>query len=372
MGVENNNKKNDLVLAVFFSYGVGIETWQRQGIIDRELALYTRLIPFFKKIYFFTYDTLSNHKEIDKDLIVVPNSSWLPNFLYSLFMPFVHRKLLSSATIYKTNQMYGSWSAVIAKWFFHKPLVVRAGFRLSTNARHLDIFRKTIARMIERLALMNADYAIATTREDAEYYQFFATHVTVIPNFVDTELFSPKIGGGDGSVRTLLYVGRLSKEKNLGNLIEAVCNLPNVQLLIVGDGEERASLEGQAKNSQAPVVFKGKASYAEVANYMKQADVFVLPSLYEGNPKVILEAMASGLPVVATNVRGINTLIEHGVTGFLTGIGSKEIRCGIETLLKNPQMCLQLGKTARERAVEHYTLKKISKKELVLYSCLLS
>lgn len=94
---------------------------------------------------------------------------------------------------------------------------------------------------------------------------------------------------------------------------------PNIQLTVIGDGEDRAELESQVKKLglNPQVNFVGYQSSESVRRYLQAADIFVMSSFAEGVPVVLMEAMMTGLPVVATQVAGVSELVEEGVNGFL-------------------------------------------------------
>lgn len=126
-----------------------------------------------------------------------------------------------------------------------------------------------------------------------------------------------------GTVR-LLFVGRLTRAKGLPYLVQAVAALRAsglaVTLDLVGDGETRSALESDvgSRGLAGSVSFHGMVSPGdELRAFYRGADVFVLPSVSEGTPKVLLEAMASAVPVVATDVGGVSTVVESGVNGLL-------------------------------------------------------
>ncbi len=129
----------------------------------------------------------------------------------------------------------------------------------------------------------------------------------------------------------LLFVGRLTRAKGLHYLLEAVAALRsrgrNVVLDLVGDGELRAELAEQARalGMESAIRFRGyKTLGDELFGFYRGADVFVLPSISEGTPKVILEAMANAVPVVATDVGGVATVVASGESGMLVPPKSPE------------------------------------------------
>lgn len=145
-------------------------------------------------------------------------------------------------------------------------------------------------------------------------------HCGVIP-----ERYAGEAQPDAGSGVRLLFVGRLTAIKGLRVLLEAFGDAlearPDLHLTIVGDGDDRAHLEQMAKPLGASVTFAGFKSQQGVAEALREADIFVLPSFAEGLPVVLMEALASGTPVIATQVAGVNELVEHGTNGFLVPAG---------------------------------------------------
>lgn len=167
--------------------------------------------------------------------------------------------------------------------------------------------------------------------------------IFVIPNGIDLNVFEGlskeelrKKFGLNKTEKIILYVGRLLHIKGLIYLIEAVKNIneKNKRLLLVGYGDDRKHLENLVKKLKIEniVTFVGKVPNKEVFEYMVASDVLVLPSLSEGFPNVILEAMASGLPIIATKVGGIPKIVNNEVNGFL--VDPKNPTQIVETLLQ--------------------------------------
>jgi glycosyltransferase involved in cell wall biosynthesis len=135
----------------------------------------------------------------------------------------------------------------------------------------------------------------------------------VLPNVVDTELFHPD-GPRAGGRPRLIAVGLLYEAKGYEFLLEAVARIPrDLQLDIVGDGPLRPELEARARRLglDKRVSFRGLRPKPEVAALLREADAFVLTSRYDNNPCALIEALASGLPVVATAVGGVPELVDE-------------------------------------------------------------
>jgi glycosyltransferase involved in cell wall biosynthesis len=149
--------------------------------------------------------------------------------------------------------------------------------------------------------------------------------IPVIPNGVDTARFSPIVNKQfEGAASTGLFVGRLNEQKGLDILIRALGSMrgdlaPAFRMILVGGGPEEARLkELAAKRQVAPFLdFRGWVTPESIADAYRAADFFVLPSRDEGMPNVALEALASGLPVIMTDIPGSDALVRNGENGWL-------------------------------------------------------
>lgn len=327
-------------LVVFFSRGMSLDGWRRAGILDRELALYRALLPHLEHLAFLTY---GGAEEIElasqiPGVEILPNRWGLPSNVYSVLAPFLHRHALAGATIFKTNQINGAWCAVIGRRLFRKKLVVRCGFLWSDFVArvHGGTWRETAARRLERRAFRAADAVIVAAEADrstiVERYGIEAGRVNVIPNYVDTAAFRPmpEIAREPGRIT---FVGRLDDQKNVMTLIEAVENLPDVTLALIGDGPLRNQLQAAASQRGVSATFLGTRPHAELPTLLNRSAAFVLPSHYEGNPKALVEAMACGVPVIGTRVPGIREILVHCETGYLCGTSAGEIRAALQAVL---------------------------------------
>ncbi len=360
------------ILGVFFTYGVSVLTWKNQGMLAREVALYRALARDpFQKVYFFTYgvsDATFVRELSEQNIIVFPKKKNIPNFLYSFLMPFLYKKELRECSVYKTTQMFGSWAAVIAKLLYHKKLLVRTGFTLSIFARKKSVLRYWGAKVIEFFALRFADRCIVATAEEQKYFSHFQKKISVIPNFVDTHLFYPLQKVTHSRKETvLLFIGRLNAQKNLQNLFLALVGVPNIHLQIIGSGELQFELQRFAEEKCLSVEFLGNRPHTELPDHIHSADIFVLPSFYEGNPKTLLEAMACGAVVLATKVQGIENIIVHKENGYLSDTSSESLHQAVLELIKNIDLQKQMGEKAVQYIENTCSLEIILKKERDIY-----
>lgn len=363
-------------IALFFTRGISLVFWDKKGLLDREIELYKKLADHVKTIYLFSYGA-SSEKEYQKlfpnNVVIVPKVSGIPFFLYSFLIPFIHRKLFRTVDVLKTNQMDGSWAAVIAKKVYKKKLVVRCGYEwLFTLRQKKSLFLKRwFAWCVEYIAYKNADRIVMTALPAVHFVQqefgIKEEKFVVIPNYVDTELFRPD--PSKPKEKKVLFVGRLEEEKNLFMLIDAMRGV-DATLVFVGTGSQERALVEHAKKNDVRLELRGSLPHKELVPEMNTASVFVLPSLYEGNPKVLLEAMACGMAVVGTNVSGIKDVISNGKDGVLCNSDISSFKNAIDTLLKNNELRTFLGEGARTEIVEKYSLEKILNQELLVYNSL--
>ncbi|MEL6552444.1 MAG: glycosyltransferase family 4 protein [Cyanobacteria bacterium J06621_11] len=172
-----------------------------------------------------------------------------------------------------------------------------------------------------------------------------------------------------GMGNRLLFVGRLAAVKGLPVLLESLTQIkkttPDVVLTVVGDGPDRAMLEARADELglAEQVNFVGYQSQAAVRDYLQNTDVFVLPSFAEGVPVVLMEALMSGVPVVATQIAGVSELVEDGVNGFLVPPSDGEgLRDRIQTLLTDGKLRQKLGTQGAIKVDAQFDINKESKK----------
>ena len=195
----------------------------------------------------------------------------------------------------------------------------------------------------------------------------------VVYNGVDPEIFSPP--GSEPGSPIILSVGNLIPIKGHELLLRAFAEIqtrfPLLGLEIVGDGPERARLQKLAgeRGVAARVHFRGRQSRRQVADAMRRATIFVLPSRYEGLGCVYLEAMAAGKPVVACRGQGIDEVIEPGVNGCLIGADDnvQELVRALTQLLEQAELRRNMGQAARHTILQGYTLAEQAARLFQLY-----
>jgi len=202
-----------------------------------------------------------------------------------------------------------------------------------------------------------------------------------IPNGVDLTLFAPVAADERRALRARLglpqdrvlcaFIGRLTPQKDPDLLLQAwaMGRWSQAHLVLVGDGPLRSRLEASVSSGprKEQVTFTG--AIADVSRYLKAADLLVLPSRAEGMSNVILEAMACGLPVVATDVPGNHEVLgEDGKAGLLVPVDTPAaLAQAIESLVASPDLRRELGASAQARALERFDIQRIGAQYLSLY-----
>jgi glycosyltransferase involved in cell wall biosynthesis len=185
----------------------------------------------------------------------------------------------------------------------------------------------------------------------------------VISLGIDVERFTgakPAVTGGRPIVGA---VGRLAEQKDHGTLLDAAKRLPEVQFVIVGDGELRARLEAQAGDN---VQFAGARD--DVPELMASFDVYAQPSLFEGLCVAVLEAQAAGVPVIATPVGGMRDTVVHEETGLVVPVGDpRALAAAIKRLLDDQALAARLADEASRRVRERHTQSRMIDETLAFY-----
>jgi glycosyltransferase involved in cell wall biosynthesis len=226
------------------------------------------------------------------------------------------------------------------------------------------------ARLIHRYAFNHGVVPIAVAEEVALSMQRLYQIATcqVIANCIPTEIYARpqmprelwRAKEGFAEKDTLFVcVARFAPQKNHALLLNAFArgpaSHPHARLLLVGDGALRANLEAQAKSLGVTDSIRFLGLRSDIPDALGASDVFVLGSDYEGNPLSVLEAMASGLPIVSTAVGGVPSLVKNGTHGLLVQPGDLEgLSKSMESLFRQREVRQSLGMAAARRARENF------------------
>ena len=267
---------------------------------------------------------------------------------------------------------------IIITYLFHADMLGRIFLRIK-NTPVIPFLRTTynhpkylIARILEWMtkSLVNQYLANSVAVKDF-YIKHIGVHpekITVIPNGIDIEYFDSITPNPDlrkslsiaPSDFVIICVANLHINKGHHYLLEAfeVCDLKNVKLLIVGDGDEKENLLHQIENyrSKENIIFLGRRT--DVPQLLKISNLFMLPTLFEGQSNAIMEAMAAGIPIITTDIPENRALIENTASGILVPTHSASTLCkAIHTIQDNTDYAGEIRQNAKKIISEHFSLR---------------
>jgi glycosyltransferase involved in cell wall biosynthesis len=242
--------------------------------------------------------------------------------------------------------------------------------------RSVDRGKRWYHFLIDRLLLGFTDMVVVVSEGTRRFYRHKALisnrKMRVITNGVDYEKFSEyqPVSLPDGDL--VLACGRLIAAKGFVCFIQAIRlvhrQIPEAKFIILGEGPERKRLEEEISRLELDKIISLPGEVGDVRPYLSSSVLFVLPSLFEGTPNVVLEAMAAGKPVVATRIEGSAEVVIEGETGLLVPPLKPEPLAGaIFSLLKDRALCEKMGRAGQERVKRYFTMEKMVKSYEELY-----
>jgi len=277
---------------------------------------------------------------------------------------------------YKSN--FYAWRALSGR---------KISWIITNHGKRLGV-KLSIYNWLNILFMKKANKIVAVSQTLADemiQYGISSSRMHIIDNGVNLERFTNllehndlrKSFGLNGNHKIIGTIGSLTEEKGHIYIIEAARQVidkhPECRFLIIGDGSQRHSLEEKVSHLRltGEVLFTG--SRKDVPEILSMLDAFVLPSLKEGLPMALLEAMASKVPVIATSVGAIPKVVEDGISGILIPPkNSDAIAEAINTMLSDGNSAKEMGLKGFEKVRDHYSSKQMAEKYLTVYQELLT
>lgn len=361
-------KKHVLMLSPYYlPYRGGIENYTKN--LSQALLQLDWDVSIFASSQGPTYHAQHNGRQVSGYRI-----DWAPmnNPVSMGMIPSLLRAqydLLFVSGLYQTIALFGALTSTIRR----KPSILAMHGRVvfdSFAARAFKCFYEATSALF---LLRTFDNVIVTTRSDLAYMRelgYPEEHIHLIPNAVDVDFWAPNAGRSpdcskdDGEY--ILFVGVLNKRKNCELLVRAFgmvhSSRQSLRLVIVGTGPLetyiRALVEKEGIGSR--VVFLKDIDNVGLRSLYQNAKMLVLPSTMEGLSTVMLEAMASGTPVIASAIPGARDVIEHGINGFLFEPGSvSELANVIGYVLDSPEIACRVVRSARETVCEGFSWHRV-------------
>ena len=367
-----------LHVGVLLTNSGNLRQWENSGTFDRQSALYRELQERGMRITIFSPGGRGDLDFASRlpCMRILVNSMGLPSKLYTRRLHQIHASSLLHVDVLRTDDSGAITEGLSISWAWQIPLVYRHSYIMSNAARLVDAEKPSFVKRIEGLERKNwsqASHIIATTAELAKHIvdqvPIAKDKLTVIPNHVDTQIFRPATVA---KRYDLIYVGRITSVKNLEALLTAVRQL-DVTIAIIGSGtilgdgttdnQEPNKLQSMFGDLDGRIHWLGRIKNEDLPTYLNQAKLFVLCSLSEGHPRALVEAMACGMPIIGTNVSGIQNVLKHKITGYLCNTDADSITAAIETVLAQPDLRRKIGDNARNYAVENYSLPMLAQQE---------
>ncbi len=240
----------------------------------------------------------------------------------------------------------------------------------------LDAYH-ALTKPLSKSIWKSSSHTIANSNSLKETCKKFSPEqeIEIISNGVDTELFYPdKNKHSKSNEVQLLFISRLMPQKGIDILIKA-CNvlnkrgITNYKLTIVGEGHLKGLMFSliDEYNLKDKINYLGWKDLEELPNIYRAADIFILPSVMEGMPSVVLQAMASGLPIVASRVKGFEELLEGNINGLFAEYNNPdEFAEALEKLIKSPELREKMSKKSLEKS-KQFSWESIAKQYLEFY-----
>ena len=287
---------------------------------------------------------------------------------YQLYCLFIKEKPQIVHTQLFAADLWGRLAARLA----HVPIII-------TTEQNINYDQSWIRELLKRVTYHFATATVAISSAVKRYarykYKVPKEKITVIPNDVDVVEFEKQLALAQVEKTTkpvILTVGRLVEQKGQKHILEAFAKLKdneNYELWLAGDGTLHADLEQTAKQLGIAKQVKFLGARRDIPALLKQADLFVFPSLWEGLGIAVLEAAIAKVPIVATAVDGILDIIEDNETGYLVEAGdSEDLQFTMEKMLFNPSRAKFMADAAYQKVKNNFDIKVVVKKYEELYA----
>ncbi|MCY3864662.1 MAG: glycosyltransferase family 4 protein [Chloroflexi bacterium] len=368
-----------LTATIFMNPGTSLMQLDANGQLKREFKHLQALCDLGLRINLLSYAGRSEQEFAppSPNVRLLCNSFGLPHRTYLRRLHQVHALPLLRSRVIRTINVHGMRPALRAHWAWGMPIICRSGFFWSTSIETSPEIRPSQVReayAYERHIYTNATHIVVVSeyqvQEVLRRAPAAAGKITVIPNYVDCELFQPM---DSEKQYDLIYVGYLLRIKNLEAMLEAV-ERTGASIAIIGgtivDGnvnpvepEVEARLKARFGDSNGRIHWLGVMPNEDLPAYINQAKALILCSHSEGAPRCIQEALACGIPVIGSKIGGIQGILRHGETGYLCNTDADSIAAAIEAVLAQPRLIEKMGVNARRFAVENFALQAVARRE---------
>ena len=359
-------------IAFFFTYGYSLKTWEESGTLERELKTLRILSKNYGyKFTLVTYGDISDTliKNISEEFKIIPiysiikkrNSKFI-NYLFSFTIPFKLRNTFKNIDVIHQHQLLGSWVVIILKFLVKKPLLTRTGYDMYLFAKNekKNVVVRYLYKLLTRFTIWLSDIYTVTSISDFNYLNTSRNTKKKLlyrPNFIEQNETNPLENRYENKI---LAVGRLVEQKNFKILIEEFKNTKDdFEITIVGEGRLENELKALALKNNVDLKLIGSVSYEELKNIYQNYRYFISTSLFEGNPKTLLEAMASGCVVLASNISNHSEIIKNELNGYIFNLNNPQLLKKINQLKNDFNLQTKISNNAINEVYKNNSLENL-------------
>lgn len=360
-----------MTVGIMLSFGESLSTLKRHGQDVRFVNYYLK--PYSKNFdKIFVFDWKDESYPMPENVILVPNRYHIPKYLYAFLLPLIEREAFRQCRVLRLSQFTAIMPAAIAKIMWRTKIVSTFGFDYSTFLKIDKKYLKSwLIKLQQKLLFCYVDKFIVTIQSIAKYLEkqgVDAGRIELIPNGVDIEQFKPLTAKiFDHENIKILFVGRLEKQKNLENLLSALHKSKYAkyfEVTFIGRGSLETELYEQAKNLKINLNIIPPVAHLDLPHYYQNADIFMLVSHIEGHPKVLIEAMACGLPCLVSNYPGHEDIVSNHENAYITEVDAQSISKSLDTLIEHSDLRANIATGARKFAALHFDIAIFLDKEI--------
>lgn len=358
-------------IVYFMTFNYSLKIWSESAALEREAKYFNYLSDKYGfKFYIVTYgskEDLKYSKQFNNATIVPifehfkKSNFTIINFLKSFTYCFSLKRLIKDEKfIIKQNQLLGSWVAFSLKLITGSQLFIRTGYDMYTFSKYdnKSFFKIFLYKLLTRVSLLYADlYSVSSEEDRKNLNSIFRTKkIVLIRNWVEV-MNTKDIGSRDSNILT---VGRLEYQKNFQYLINNFKN-SDKKIIIYGKGSQQQKIINLAKETGLDLEIVNNITNKDLISKLGSSKYFIQTSLFEGNPKALLEAMAVGCIVIASNIANNSEIIEDGVNGFLFELNNNQLKNKFDFVDSlNLNQLVDISIKAKKTIEEEYQIDKIA------------
>ena len=360
-------------IGIFLTFDYSLHAWNSGGVLNRELAIYEELAKRFGlEFTLFTYgDSDDFNLDISKKFKIVPVYSLTKKFsnkylqiISSLIIPIRIKKEIKELDILHQHQLHGVWVPIICRFLYNKKLLVRTGYDMQyfsiMNNKAFSV--RTFYQFLTYISLRFSDIYTVTSKEDQDRlikrYKKIIKIIKIRPNWV--KRVNQEVAA-DRNKANILSVGRLEYQKNYKELLKEFENTKDkYKITIIGEGSQKDYLLNLAKNMNVDLDILQNMGNENLVQIYKNYKYYISFSLFEGNPKTVLEAMAAGCIPICSNIPSHSEIVKNNFNGILFDLNNPNVLNKLDNLNNDEVSTDKLKINAIKKVGEDNSLQLLS------------